>query len=72
MKEFRGHFIPSMRVALRGRNILLQKLLVFTPAVSTFVALDGILGSDAGKSGVILIDAANGVFSIDASPVPRR
>jgi hypothetical protein len=72
MKEFRGHFIPSMRVALRGKNILLQKLLVFTPAVATFVALDGILGSDAGKSGVILIDAANGVFSIDASPAPRR
>jgi hypothetical protein len=72
LTEFRGRFIPSMRLALRGRNILFQKLLVFTPAVSTFVALDGVLGSDAGKTGVILIDAANGVFSIDSSPVPRR
>jgi hypothetical protein len=72
MKEFRGQFIPSMRVALRGRNILFQKLLVFTPAVSSFVTLDGILGSDAGKTGVILIDAANGVFSIETSSLPRR
>jgi len=72
LTEFRGRFIPSMRLALRGRNILFQKLLVFTPAVSTFVALDGVLGSDAGKTGVILIDAANGVFSIDSSPAPRR
>jgi hypothetical protein len=72
LKEFRGRFIPSMRVALRGRNILLQKVLVFTPAVSSFVALDGVLGSDAGKTGVIVIDAMNGVFSIDPSPVPRR
>jgi hypothetical protein len=72
LKEFRGRFIPSMRLALRGRNILFQKLLVFTPAVSSFVALDGVLGSDAGKTGVILIDAMNGVFTIDSSPASRR
>lgn len=72
LKEFRGRFIPSMRLALRGRNILLQKVLVFTPAVSSFVALDGVLGSDAGRTGVIVIDAMNGLFSIDPSPAPRR
>jgi predicted aspartyl protease len=72
LKEFRGQFIPSMRLALRGKNILFQRVLVFTPAISSFVALDGVLGSDAGKTGVIMIDAKNGVFSIDSSPASRR
>jgi hypothetical protein len=61
-----------MRLALRGKNILFQRVLVFTPAISSFVALDGVLGSDAGKTGVIMIDAKNGVFGIDSSPAPRR
>jgi predicted aspartyl protease len=64
-KEFRGRFIPAVRLSLRGTNLIFQKLLVFTPALSRFVALDGVLGSDAGKTGVMRIDAVNGVFSVD-------
>lgn len=65
LKEFRGRFIPDVRLSLRGTNLIFQKLLVFTPALSSFVALDGILGSDAGKTGVMRIDALNGLFSLD-------
>jgi hypothetical protein len=65
LKEFRGRFIPDLRLSLAGNNLIFQKLLVFTPAVSSFVALDGVLGSDAGKTGVMRLDAMNGVFSID-------
>ena len=65
LKEFRGRFIPDMRLSLRGTNLIFQKLLVFTPALSSFVALDGVLGSDAAKTGVMRIDAVNGVFSLD-------
>ena len=67
LKEFRGRFIPNVRLALRGKTLLFQNLLVFVPLVSTFVTLDGVLGSDIGRTGVVRIDAVNGVFSVDAS-----
>ena len=67
LKEFRGRFISDVRLALRGRTLLFRNLLVFVPQVSTFVSLDGVLGSDIGKTGVVQIDAVNGIFSIDAS-----
>ncbi len=69
LKEFRGRFIADVRLGLRGKTLLFQKLLVFAPSVTTFITLDGVLGSDIGKTGVVQIDATNGVFSIDASPV---
>jgi predicted aspartyl protease len=67
LKEFRGRFISDVRLALRGRTLLFRNLLVFVPQVSTFVSLDGVLGSDIGRTGVVQIDAVNGIFSIDAS-----
>ena len=67
LREFRGRFIPDVRLALRGKTLLFQNLLVFVPLVSTFVTLDGVLGSDIGRTGVVQIDAVNGVFSIEAS-----
>jgi hypothetical protein len=69
LKEFRGRFIADLRLGLRGKTLLFQKLLVFTPLVTTFISLDGVLGSDIGRTGVVQIDATNGVFSIDAPPV---
>ncbi len=67
MREFRGRFINDLRLALRGKTILFQKLLVFVPAVSTVVNLDGVLGSDIGRTGIVQIDALNGIFSVEAS-----
>jgi hypothetical protein len=69
LKEFRGRFIADLRLGLRGKTLLFQKLLVFAPSVTTFITLDGVLGSDVGRTGVVQIDATNGVFSIDAPPV---
>ena len=68
LKEFRGRFISDLRLGLRGKTLLFQKLLVFAPSVTTFITLDGVLGSDIGRTGVVQIDAVNGVFSIDAPP----
>ena len=65
-KKFRGRFIRDIRLSLGGRNLLFQKLLIFAPASASVVNLDGVLGSDVGRTGVVLIDAANGVFSIEA------
>jgi len=72
LKEFRGRFVSSVRLALRGKTLLFQKVLVFVPSVTTFVTLDGVLGSDIGRTGVVQIDAVNGVFSIEASSLERR
>ena len=66
LKEFRGRFIADLRLGLRGKFLIFQKLLVFVPSVTTFITLDGVLGSDVGRTGVVQIDATNGVFSIDA------
>jgi len=72
LKEFRGRFISDVRLALRGKTLLFQKVLVFAPSSPTFVILDGVLGSDIGRTGTVQIDAANGVFSVDASPLEGR
>ena len=69
-KKFRGRFIRGIRLSLGGRNLLFQKLLIFAPASASVVNLDGVLGSDVGRTGIVLIDAANGVFSIE-SPTYR-
>jgi hypothetical protein len=72
LKEFRGRFISSVRLALRGKTLLFQKVLVFVPSVMTFVTLDGVLGSDIGRPGLVQIDAVNGVFSIEASSLEQK
>jgi len=67
LKEFRGRFIDHVRLSLRGRTLLFEKVLVFAPAVSTFADLDGVLGSDLGQTGIVEIDAVNGVFGVEES-----
>jgi hypothetical protein len=66
IKNFRGRFIRDLRLALGGRTLLFQKLLIFAPVASTVVNVDGVLGSDIGRTGVVQIDATNGIFSIEA------
>jgi hypothetical protein len=61
-----GRFVDELRATMGGQPLLLRKLLVFAPAVRSFVSLDGILGSDVGKGGVVRIDATNGLFLLSA------
>jgi len=61
----RGRFVDELHVNTGGQAVLLRKLLVFAPAFSTFVGLDGVLGSDVGRSGVVRIDATNGLFLLE-------
>jgi predicted aspartyl protease len=69
--KFRGRFIRDLRLALGRRTLLFQKLLIFAPAASRVVNVDGVLGSDIGRTGVVRIDATNGIFSIEG-PTGRR
>lgn len=66
-----GRFIEEIHLTMAGQPLVFKKLLVFAPAFSTFVGVDGILGSDAGKGGVVRIDATNGLFLFEAH-MPRR
>ncbi len=67
----KGRFIDELRVSLAGRPLVFAKMLVFAPAYSTFVAIDGVIGNDVGKGGAVRIDATNGMFILEA-PVARR
>jgi hypothetical protein len=66
-----GRFVDEFRATMGGQPILLRKLMVFAPAFSSFVSLDGILGSDVGKTGLVRIDATNGIFLLEP-PEGRR
>ena len=61
-----GRFIDEMAMSMAGQRLLFRKMLVYAPAVLTFVPLDGVLGSDVGKSGTVRIDATNGVFELES------
>jgi len=60
-----GRFVDELRATMAGQPLLLRKLLVFAPAFSSFVSLDGILGSDVGRGGIVRIDATNGIFRLE-------
>ena len=56
--------IPSLKLTLPGTSVVFRRLLVIAPAFWTFVHLDGVLGSDVARSGVMRIDATGGIFSL--------
>lgn len=66
-----GRFVDELRATMGGQPLLLKKLLVFAPAFSSFVSLDGILGSDVGRWGVVRIDATNGIFLLEPTQYDR-
>ncbi len=61
-----GRFIEEMRMSMAGQRLVFRKMLVYAPTVSTFVPLDGVLGSDVGKTGTVRIDATNGLFLLES------
>jgi hypothetical protein len=62
-----GRFVDELRATMGGQALVLRKLMVFAPAFTSFVILDGILGSDVGRNGTVRIDATNGLFLLEAS-----
>ena len=62
-----GRFVDELRATMGGQALVLRKVMVFAPAFTSFVSLDGILGSDVGKTGTVRIDATNGLFVLEPS-----
>lgn len=67
----RGRFVDELHATMGGQPLLLRKLLVFAPSFSSFVSLDGVLGSDIGRGGVVRIDATNGLFLLEPQTYDR-
>jgi len=67
-----GRFIDEVHVSMAGEQLAFRKMLVLAPAFSSFVALDGVLGSDIGKGGIVRIDATNGLFVLEPRPKSVR
>jgi hypothetical protein len=60
-----GRFVDEMGMTLAGQRLVFRKVLVYAPAVATLIPLDGVLGSDIGTSGIVRIDATNGLFVLE-------
>ena len=56
--------VPKLRLEVGGRSLLMSDLIIYTRPSSGLVESDGILGSDIGRFGRVIIDATNGIFSI--------
>jgi hypothetical protein len=67
----RGRFVEELRATMGGQPVVLRRLLVFAPAFASFVSLDGILGSDVGRGGIVRIDATNGIFLLEPEQYDR-
>lgn len=63
-QSYIAQVIPQISFDLEKRKMVFKRLLIFAPAFWTFVHLDGVLGADVAKAGVMRIDASNGIFSI--------
>jgi hypothetical protein len=59
--------IPQAVFDLPGQTLVLRKMLVYAPAFWTFVHLDGVLGSDVARAGIMRIDATNHLFALSRS-----
>jgi hypothetical protein len=57
--------VHMLRLTVRDHPLFLRELVIYAPVYRTLVSLDGVLGSDASRVGVVRLDATNGVFSVD-------
>lgn len=57
--------LHRLDVTVRGQPLYLRELMVYAPVYRTLVSLDGVLGSDVLRLGVVRMDATNGIFSLN-------
>ena len=56
--------VPLLRLEVAGKSLLMRDLILYTRPSGGLVESDGILGSNIGRFGTIMIDATNGIFAI--------
>lgn len=65
--KVQGRVIPRLRLRLRDTPIRLERVFVYVTQYPTIFALDGTLGGDAGRGGVVRIDMTNGIYEVRRS-----
>lgn len=59
-----GLVIPSVRLFLGDVPLTFERIFLYDPKYPTIFTLDGTLGADVGRGGVVRIDMTNGRFDI--------
>ena len=57
--------VHELKVTVRDHPLSLRELIIYAPVYRTLVSLDGVLGADVFRAGVVRLDATNGIFSVD-------
>lgn len=65
--SYAAQLIPWISLDLPDHSLIMRRMLVYAPAFWTFVHLDGVLGSDVARAGVMRIDATNHLFALSRS-----
>jgi hypothetical protein len=59
-----GIVIPSVRLFLGDTPLSFRRIFLYEASYPTIFTLDGTLGADVGRGGVVRIDMTNGRFDI--------
>ena len=62
--SMRAPVMPDLRVYVRGFPIIFRGAFVRAPVYQVLASLDGVLGGDVWNTGIVRIDATNGIFAI--------
>jgi hypothetical protein len=56
--------VPTLRLNVGDASLTFRRAVVYPARYGSLVPLDGVLGADVGRGGVVRIDATNGVFRV--------
>lgn len=65
MASLQAPIVHDLRVSVRDHPLFLRDLVIYAPVYRTLVSLDGVLGADVTRAGVVRLDATNGIFAVD-------
>ena len=57
--------VHELTLTVRDHPLVFRDLVIYAPVYRTLVSLDGVLGADVTKAGVVRMDATNGIFSVN-------
>lgn len=63
--SLQASIVHELRVNVRDHPLLLRDLWIYAPVYRTLVSLDGVLGADVTRAGIVRMDATNGIFAVD-------
>lgn len=65
MASLQAPIVHELRVSASDHPLFLRDLVIYAPVYRTLVSLDGVLGADVTRAGIVRLDATNGIFALD-------